>query len=101
MDILSRISESIYKKDPNAIAYLFGSRARGDNSSKSDWDILILVNEKKVTNQLEDNFRDDLYDIELETGQIISAFIYSKDYWENTLVYSPLYKNVVKEGKKI
>jgi predicted nucleotidyltransferase len=28
--IQTRISESIHSADPNAIAYLFGSRARGD-----------------------------------------------------------------------
>jgi uncharacterized protein len=42
-----------------------------------------------------------LYDIELDTGQVISTFIYPKDYWNNTLIFSPLYKNVSKEGIKL
>jgi predicted nucleotidyltransferase len=96
--IQDRIKTSIHDKDPKAIAYLFGSRARGDFRPDSDWDILILVDNKSVTNEIEDKFRDDLYDIELETGQIISTFIYPKDYWTNTLIYSPLYKNVNREG---
>ena len=96
--IQERIKTSIHDKDPQAIAYLFGSRARGDFRPDSDWDILILVDNKSVTNEIEDKFRDDLYDIELETGQIISTFIYPKDYWTNTLIYSPLYKNVNREG---
>jgi len=96
--IQDRIKTTIHDKDPKAIAYLFGSRARGDYRDDSDWDILILIDSNKVTNEIEDKFRDDLYDIELETGQIISTFIYSKDYWKNTLIYSPLYKNVNREG---
>jgi uncharacterized protein len=99
--IIDRIRRSIHGKDPNAEAFLFGSRARGDNRKDSDWDILILVDCEKVTNEIEDNFRDDLYNIELDSGQIISTFIYSKNYWKSSLVYSPLYKKVIKEGVKL
>jgi len=99
--IIERISKSIHKKDHTAEAFLFGSRARGDNRKDSDWDILILIDNNKVTNEIEDNFRDDLYNIELESGQIISTFIYSKDYWKNTLIYSPLYKNINREGVRL
>jgi len=99
--IIDRISKTIHDKDPNAEAFLFGSRARGDNRKDSDWDILILIDGNTVSNEIEDNFRDDLYNIELESGQIISTFIYPKDYWESHLIYSPLYKNVSKEGIKL
>lgn len=99
--IRDRIFKTIHKKDPKAETYLFGSRARGDFKPHSDWDILILVDQEKVTNEIEDKFRDDLYEIELETGQIISTIIYSKDYWTNNLIYSPLYKNVSREGIKL
>lgn len=99
--VADRIKQSIYKKDPFAEVFLFGSRARGDNRSDSDWDILILIDSQKVTNEIEDKFRDDLYDIELETGEIISTFIYSKEYWKRNLIFSPLYKNVNKEGIRL
>ena len=100
-EILIRISRSIHENDPNAEAFLFGSRARGDHKKTSDWDILILIDEKKVTNEIEDTFREELYNIELETGQIISTFIYSKDYWKSSLTFSPLYRNVKNEGVKL
>lgn len=99
--IRTRISKSIHEKDPHAEAYLFGSRARGDSRNDSDWDILILVDDRKVTNVIEDKFRDELYELELESGQVISTFIYPKDYWKNTLIYSPLYKNVSREGIRL
>ena len=99
--IIDRISQSIHTNDPNAEAFLFGSRARGDNRKDSDWDILILIDNNKVTNEIEDSFRDELYNIELEYGQAISTFIYTKNHWKTTLIYSPLYKNVIKDGVKL
>src|ERR1035437_3591007 len=97
--ILDNITKAIHSKDPNAEAFLFGSRARGDNRPDSDWDILIL--NLDITSEIEDKFRDDLYNLELESGQIISTFIYSKYYWKNKLIFSPLYKNVKKEGIRL
>ena len=96
--IQSQIKSSIRASDPKASAYLFGSRARGDFQPGSDWDILILVDEQKVTNEIEDKFRNGLYDIELKSGQVISTFIYSKRYWMSALKFSPLYKNIQGEG---
>jgi predicted nucleotidyltransferase len=94
-----KISQSIKKKEPTAQVFLFGSRARGDYKKNSDWDILILVDTPFVTNYIEDELRDPLYDIELETGEIISTFIYSKKYWNEVLKYSPLFENIEIEGK--
>lgn len=66
--IRDRITKTIHEKDPHTEAFLFGSRARGDYKPDSDWDILILIDEAKVTNEIEDKFRNGLYDIELESG---------------------------------
>ena len=99
--IIDRIGHAIHAKDPDAEVFLFGSRTRGDNRIDSDWDILILIDNQQVTNEIEDSFRDNLYDLELESGQIISAFIYPKVYWKSRLVHSPLFKNVMMEGVKL
>ncbi len=99
--IISRIKESIRSKDPKAEAFLFGSRARGEEKPDSDWDILILVESEKVTNEIEDKFRDELYDIEFDSGQIISTFIYSKNQWNSSLRFSPLYQNVELDGIRL
>ncbi|HBX50313.1 MAG: hypothetical protein A2275_18945 [Bacteroidetes bacterium RIFOXYA12_FULL_35_11] len=98
--ILIKIKKSITKEDSEAEIILFGSRARGDNTNISDWDILVLIDNNN-TNELEDKFRNNLYEIELETGQIISTIVYSKNYWSNILKYSPLYNNVNKEGIRL
>lgn len=99
--ILENITKAIHSQDPKAQVFLFGSRARGDDKPDSDWDILILINNRTVTSEIEDKFRNVLYNIELESGQIISIFIYPKSFWNNTLKYSPLYKAVKREGIKL
>jgi predicted nucleotidyltransferase len=99
--ILEKIKKSVHKNDPSAEAWFFGSRARGDNRSDSDWDILILVDAQKVTNEIEDKFRDEFYDIELDTGQIISTFIYPKEFWNKAMRFSPLFESLNKEGVRL
>ena len=99
--ILNNITSAIHEQDPSAQAFLFGSRARGDNKPDSDWDILILINNQIVTSDIENKFRDVLYNIELESGQIISTFIYPKSFWQKNLRFSPLQKSVKKEGIKL
>lgn len=98
--ILGRISNSIREEDSSADIILFGSRARGDNTDFSDWDILVLIDDKN-TLKWEERFRNHLYEIELETGEIISPIVYSKDYWNSTMKYSPLFFHVKKEGIKL
>ena len=100
-ELLNKIGFSIHQIDSDAEIYLYGSRARGDNKKNSDWDLLILVDQNKVTNLIDDRFRDLLYDIELETGQIISVLIYPKYYWNNNLKHSPLYHNVNHDGIRL
>ncbi len=99
--VIEKIKKSIHEKDSSVEAYLFGSRARGDNRDDSDWDILILVDAKKVTNEIEDKFRDEFYELELNIGQVISTFIYPKDHWEKVLRFSPLYNAVAQEGVRL
>lgn len=97
-EILNKIRTAIISQDKSAQAFLFGSRARNTNRHNSDWDILILVNNPVVSNEIEDQFRDALYDIELESGQIISTLIYPKETWNNKMKVSPLFHTIQKEG---
>lgn len=100
-EILNKIKTGIAIKDPKAEIYLFGSRARGDNRSDSDWDILVISSRDKITFDYELELRDPIVDIELESGEIISLLIYSKLDWMNKMSFSPLFSNIHKEGIKI
>ena len=99
--IINRIKNAVRSIDPVAEVYLFGSRARKDHHKGSDWDILILVDKDKITKEIEDLFRDPLYDIELDTGQLISIFIYAKSFWEQELKFFPLYEDIENEGLQL
>lgn len=99
--ILSRIQEAVYNQAPQSEIFLYGSRARGNARKQSDWDILILLNIPKVTFELEKSFIDALYEVEIETGEVISPLIYSKTEWNQKNAFSSLYENITREGIRI
>lgn len=86
--------------DPKAEVILYGSRARGDERPDSDWDILVLT-DYSVDLIIERKFRDKLYDLELETGEPLSIFVYSKNDWQTKQRITPFYENVTQEGVRI
>jgi predicted nucleotidyltransferase len=99
--ILNRIRSTIRSKDSSAEIILFGSRARGTAHSESDWDLLILLNREDIPRRVEQDIRHSLIDIELETGEAFSTFVFSKNEWESTHWVTPFYSNIKNEGKRI
>ncbi|HPM03251.1 MAG TPA: nucleotidyltransferase domain-containing protein [Candidatus Cloacimonadota bacterium] len=95
--IAIRIRTEIKSIDPKAKVILFGSRARGDAQKDSDWDLLILIDSLDIREK-EHLFRDKLYDLELETGEIISMFVYNNKDWSTRHKVTPLYINIKREG---
>ena len=97
-NIRQKIKTRIKQKNLYADIVLFGSHARGHTKSDSDWDILILLNQPNVNRMIEREYRDELFDIELEIGEPISTFVFSKHEWEQKHHMTPLYQNVKREG---
>lgn len=97
-NILRLIKASVNATDPNAIVILFGSYARNDYNESSDIDLLVLIDKEKVTRFDEKKIKYPLYDIEFDTGTIISPLVYSKSDWETRHKITPFYENVSKEG---
>ena len=96
--LLFEIKSEIFKDYPLAQVIFFGSRARGDERSFSDWDILILI-EKDITEIQKIELHDKLYEIELKTGEIINTIIHTRREWNHPLMQiTPFYQNVVREG---
>jgi len=95
--IAQLIRKNINLIDPKAEIILYGSRARGDDRPDSDWDILILT-DYPVDQEKERKFRNNLYDLELETAESFSLFIYSKSDWTTKQRITPFYQNVIQEG---
>lgn len=100
-DILIAIKKLVEEKDSSAKIYLYGSRARGNAKKDSDWDLLILLNREKITSDIEKEITYPLYDLEFETGEIISPMVYTQHEWDTKYNITPFYKNVMKEGHLI
>ena len=97
-EIILMIKKSVKLNEPDATVIIYGSYARGDNRTDSDLDVLILLNKDKVTRDDERKVKYPLYDIEFETGQIISPLVLSKKEWETRHKITPFYENVLREG---
>jgi predicted nucleotidyltransferase len=100
-EILRKVKEAVLKLEPSAEVILYGSRSRDDYRDYSDWDFLILL-DGKVDTKRTDAIRNALYEIELNTDQIISSIVRSRQEW-NSPKYSvvPLRRNVEREGIRI
>jgi len=100
INIVNLIKRNISEIDPNAQIILYGSRARGDEHKNSDWDLLILT-DYPIDLIKEREFRNHLYELELETGEPFSLFAYSNSDWETKQRVTPFYLNVTKEGVRL
>ena len=76
---------------------LFGSRARGDYRSDSDWDLLILLNKERISANDYDNITYPFAELGWEVGEMIHPIIYTQSEWEKKS-FSPFYKNVMKDS---
>jgi uncharacterized protein len=99
--ILQKIIKVVDENAPDSEVYLYGSQARGNNKQLSDWDLLILLNRPSISFDIETKFMNEFYDLELETGEVISPLIYSKIDWNTNYPITPLFENIKNEGVKL
>jgi len=97
--ILDRIKNIVLEQDLLAKVYLYGSRARGTMKPDSDWDLLILLSNEKITMDVERKVTYPLYDLEFEIGEVISPIIFSEKEWNTKHKVTPFYSNVMKERR--
>lgn len=97
-EILAKIKQIVNITEPQATVILYGSFARGDNKKYSDIDILILIDKDKVTYSDEKRIKYPLYDLEFDTGKVISPLVFSKNDWETRHSITPFYQNIKREG---
>ena len=72
---------------------LYGSRARGDASKNSDWDLLILLDKPDLSESDYDNISFPFTMLGWNIGEIISPQMYTKKDWES-ISFLPFHKNV-------
>ena len=96
--LLKKVQDKVHSLLPGADIILYGSRARSEAGSKSDWDFLIL-SDQQPDQQIVAEIRDRLYELELESDTVLSAIVRSRDEW-NSVLYSilPFKETVERDG---
>ena len=97
-EVVERIRQEAHKMSPEVQTILYGSEARGDARPDSDIDLLLLVDKDKLSYSDKDRIMAPFYDIELDTGIIISTLIMSRKEWESRPFLTPFQYNVNREG---
>lgn len=92
--ILNQLKKIITDQERKAKIYLYGSRSRGAAKCNSDRDLLILLNKDKISIEDEQKIIDPLYDLEFDTGDVISPMICSEKEW-NTKHKSRLFTRML------
>ena len=97
-EIVKQIKETLQRVAPTAQSFMYGSQARGDFRPDSDIDLLIIVDEDRLSIKEEQQITIPLYEIEMETGVPISAMIVLKKNWKKRPFKTPFQINIMNEG---
>ena len=95
---LHRLKADIQQIEPSAQLILYGSRARGDYKSDSDWDLLLLTDKPRLSFDERMKINRSITLVELDLAQVVSLQIFNRQKWENRVYVSPFFENVEKDG---
>ena len=96
--LLAQCREAVWTVVPGVEVILYGSRARGNARTDSDYDLLVLV-EGEVDWIREDQIRQRLYPLELATGAVLTVHAYSRRTWDSPLYRAmPFTQHVERDG---
>ena len=88
---IKRLGKEVLPKGSNLI--LYGSRARGDNRTDSDWDLLVVVDQEKQQLQDFDRYAYPFVEMGWQTGEEINPMLYTRKEWQQRH-FTPFYHNV-------
>ncbi len=97
IDYMKETAASVLPK--GSTLYLYGSRARGDFNTDSDWDLLLLLDKPKKEKDDWDNYAWPFVERGLDMDEVVSVQTYTKDTWYNS-PHSLFYYNV-EEDKEV
>ena len=95
--VLNLIINTVREKEPTADIILYGSRARGEARTESDWDIIVIHDKPSLSFDEKGNLDYILWTKGLEIGKEINTLEYTRRQWEN-LPPSLFKLNVQNEG---
>ena len=102
--ILSRVEDNMIEIFHNKLQdiILYGSYARNENTTESDMDIMILVDEKEdILKEYEGRIEDVMVDLSLEYNIVLSLYAQSIHQYESHLSVLPFLQNIQTEGIRV
>ncbi len=103
-EILKKVDNKMMElfKDKLQNVILYGSYARHENTSESDIDVMVIVNEDdNKIREFEDRITDIMVDLSLEYGIVISLYTQNVQEYEKQVNVLPFLINVQREGIKV
>ncbi|MCC8113120.1 MAG: nucleotidyltransferase domain-containing protein [Bacteroidales bacterium] len=95
IDSIKKLARS--KIPPRGEALLYGSRARGDFHTGSDWDVLILLDKDHLDQTDYNTISYPFVLLGCDLGEIINPIMYTYKEWEHYRI-TPFYENVMRDG---
>ena len=96
--LLGEATDIIRKSMPSARVLLYGSVAKGTQSSDSDYDLLVLT-ERPVSKDGRRAVEHGLLELELEREVVLSTMYYSISEWDSSLLrVSPFHSEVERDA---
>ena len=95
MEAISRRAHEV--TPPGSAILLFGSRARGDARPDSDWDVLILLDKEKITDDDHDNIAWPIHTLGWDYDEIINPLLFTKKQWKDNRT-APFRINVLEDA---
>lgn len=81
LEEIKKLAKQLFANIPVS-AYLFGSRARGEFNSNSDWDILIVADDSLDNMQSYERYAYPFTEIGWRLGAQITPLLYTRSQWE-------------------
>ena len=88
---IQNLGQKVLPKGSNL--WLYGSRARGDYRSDSDWDLIVLVDKDRQQLQDFDRYVYPFIEMGWQTGVEINPLLYTRKEWKQRH-FTPFYHNV-------
>lgn len=92
--LFPKIKALVHEIVPNAKVILFGSQANGTATEESDWDVLVLT-QQKPDRALKEALRKKVFPLSVEAATFISLLVVQQQDWDENPSYYALQLSIV------